>query len=150
MFWPRISAWMGVLGTALLSPRTNSQGSAPSRRWVSKVAPPKASIEWKPTPSFRAAMGRISAGIRWPPSRDWLPSRKVVSVSWSAGCCFFLATRSPPGQGAPHFAVPLRDVVVGKSEDAGRQPGRVLGAPLADRHRGDRDPGRHLDDRVER
>jgi hypothetical protein len=38
-FWPRIKAWIGVLGVTLFSLRRYSQGSSWSRSWASKVAP---------------------------------------------------------------------------------------------------------------
>src|SRR5439155_1081736 len=78
-FWPRISAWIGVAGVAFARCLRYSHGSSPRRTCVSNVAPPKASMAVKPTPSIIAAIGTISSPVSAPLSSDWLPSRNVVS-----------------------------------------------------------------------
>src|SRR5256885_15089959 len=112
-------------------------------------------MENRPTASSFLAMGKISAPRSLPRSSDWLPSRKVVSVSRGADCFWvvlvlgvraILRARQRPAL----LEMAARHLRVVDAQHPGGEPGGVPGPRLADRHRGDRDPGRHLDDGVER
>src|SRR5579859_697889 len=100
----------------------------------------------KPTASILAAMGRISSARRSPPSSDCWASRNVVSIRRTRA--FFFAICST-GQAGALLGVALFDPAVAQPDDPRGEPRGILGPGLADGDGGDRDPGRHLDDRVE-
>src|SRR5512139_1220242 len=72
---------MRVFGSALLSLRRRSHGSSRrNRTQASKVAPPQASSDQKPTWSSLPQIGSMSAVCMRVAMSDWWPSRRTRSV----------------------------------------------------------------------
>src|SRR3569832_1361527 len=73
---------MRVFGSAFLSLRRRSHGSSRRKRTqASKVAPPQASSNQKPTESSLAQIGSMSSVRMRVAMSDWWPSRRTSSVT---------------------------------------------------------------------